>query len=99
MDAEARIMPFFNRVHEVDAYMLDMEFQDCSYCNEGWFGIATGRDKSRLPGGFETQAFQKTNFCRAPEKIGWNQVALSVTIVCTRPRNVRRYTYPKNRFG
>ena len=68
MDAEARIMPFFNRVHEVDAYMLDMEFQDCSYCNEGWFGIATGRDKSRLPGGFETQAFQKTNFCRAPEK-------------------------------
>lgn len=68
MDAEARIMPFFHRVHEVDAYMLDMQFQDCSYCNEGWFGIATGRDKSRLPGGFETQAFQKTNFCRAPEK-------------------------------
>ena len=68
MDAEARIMPFFHRVHEVDAYMLDMQFQDCSYCNEGWFGIAIGRDKSRLPGGFETHAFQKTNFCRAPEK-------------------------------
>ena len=68
MDAEARIMPFFHRVHEVDAYMLDMEFQDCAYCKEGWFGIATGRGKSRLPGGFESQAFQKTNFCRAPEK-------------------------------
>ena len=68
MDAEARIMPFFHRVHEVDAYMLEMEFQDCSYCKEGWFGIATGRGKSRLPGGFESQAFQKTNFCRAPEK-------------------------------
>ena len=68
MDAEARIMPFFHRVHEVDAYMLDMEFQDCAYCKEGWFGIATGRGKSRLPGGFESQAFQKTKFCRAPEK-------------------------------
>ena len=68
MDVEARIMPFFHRVHEVDAYMLDMEFQDCAYCKEGWFGIATGRGKSRLPGGFESQAFQKTNFCRAPEK-------------------------------
>ena len=68
MDTESRIMPFFHRVHEVDAYMLDMEFQDCSYCKEGWFGIATGRGKSRLPDGFEGQAFQKTNFCRAPEK-------------------------------
>jgi hypothetical protein len=55
MDTESRIMPFFHRVHEVDAYMLDMEFQDCSYCKEGWFGIATGRGKSRLPGGFEGQ--------------------------------------------
>ena len=68
MDAESRIMPFFHPLHEVDAYMLDMEFQDCSYCKEGWFRIATGRGKSRLPGGFESQAFQKTNFCRAPEK-------------------------------
>ena len=35
MDAESRIMPFFHPVHEVDAYMLDTEFQDCSYCKEG----------------------------------------------------------------
>ena len=68
MDAESRIMPFFHRVHEVDSYMLEMEFQDCDYCKEGWFGIAAGRSKTRLPGGFESQAFQKTNFCRAPEK-------------------------------
>ena len=59
---------FFHRVHEVDAYMLEMEFQDCSYCKEGWVGIATGHSKSRLPGGLESQAFQKTNFCRAPGK-------------------------------
>ena len=46
MDAEARIMPFFHRVHEVDSYMLNMEFQDCHYCKEGWFGIAAGKGKS-----------------------------------------------------
>ena len=48
--------------------MVEMEFQDCSYYKEGWFGIAAGRSKSRLPGGLESQAFQKANFCRAPEK-------------------------------
>ena len=68
MDAEARIMPFFHRVNEVDEYMLKLKFQDCSYCKEGWFGIHTGNDKSRLPGGIESQAFQKTNFCQALEK-------------------------------
>ncbi len=36
MDAESRIMPFFHRVNEVDAHMLKLEFQDCSYCKEGW---------------------------------------------------------------
>ena len=55
MDAEARIMPFFHRVNEVDEYMLKLKFQDCSYCKEGWFGIHTGNDKSRLPGGIESQ--------------------------------------------
>ena len=68
MDAEARIMSFFHRVNEVDEYMLKLKFQDCSYCKEGWFGIHTGNDKSRLPGGIESQAFQKTNFCQALEK-------------------------------
>ena len=68
MDAEARIMPFFHRVHEVHEYMLKLKFQDCSYCKEGWFGIHTGNDKSRLPGGIESQAFQKTNVCQALEK-------------------------------
>ena len=65
MDAESRIIPLFHRVNEVDEYMLKLQFQDCSYCKEGWFGIHTGNDKSRLPGGIESQAFQKTNFCQA----------------------------------
>ena len=47
--------------------MLKLEFQDCSYGKEGWFGIHTGGDKSRLPGGVESQVFQKTNFCQALE--------------------------------
>ena len=98
MDAEARIMPFFHRVHEVDAYMLDMEFQDCAYCKEGWFGIATGRGKSRLPGGFESQAFQKTNFCRAPEK-EWNLVSPSVRIACTKPKSGPRRSCRRNLFA
>ena len=38
MDAEARVMTFCNRVHEVDTYMMSLEFQDCYYCHEGWFG-------------------------------------------------------------
>ena len=46
---------------------MDAESQDCSYCKEGWFGIHTGGDKSRLPGDIESQVFQKTNFCQALE--------------------------------
>ena len=52
MDAEARVMTFFNRVHEVDTYMTSLEFQDCDYCHEGWFG--TTKKKAQLPGGFES---------------------------------------------
>ena len=65
MDAEARIMPFFHRVHEVDEYMVSLQFQDCDYCHEGWFG--SSRKKEHLPGGFESEAYKKTNFLRAPE--------------------------------
>ena len=64
MDAEARVMTFFHRVHEVDAYMMSLEFQDCDYCHEGWFG--TRQKKAQLPGGFESEVFKKTNFLRAP---------------------------------
>ena len=38
MDAESRVMTFFNRVHEVDRHMMSLEFQHCDYCHEGWFG-------------------------------------------------------------
>ena len=81
MDAESRIMPFFHRVNEVDAHMLKLEFQDCSYCKEGWFGIHTGGDKSRLPGGVESQAFQKTNFCQAPER-EWLEPGITICENC-----------------
>ena len=64
MDAEARVMTFFHRVHEVDTYMTSLEFQDCDYCHEGWFG--TRKKKAELPGGFECEVFKKTNFLRAP---------------------------------
>ena len=65
MDAEARVMTFCNRVHEVDTYMMSLEFQDCDYCHEGWFG--TRKQKQDLPGGFESECFKKTNFLRASE--------------------------------
>ena len=64
MDAEARVMTFFHRVHEVDTYMMSLEFQDCDYCHEGWFG--TRKKKAELPGGLESEVFKKTNFLRAP---------------------------------
>ena len=64
MDAEARVMTFFHRVHEVDTYMTSLEFQDCDYCHEGWFG--TRKKKAELPGGFESEVFKKNNFLRAP---------------------------------
>ena len=64
MDAEARVMTFFHRVHEVDTYMTSLEFQDCDYCHEGCFG--TRKKKAELPGGFECEVFKKTNLLRAP---------------------------------
>ena len=67
VEAESRVMPFFHRVNEVDQYMKELRFEDCSYCNEGWFGVRTGGSKTKLPGAFESQVFRKTNFCRAPE--------------------------------
>ena len=51
MDAESRRMPFFHRVHEVDSFLTSLQFQECDYCHEGWFG--TRRKKQELPGGFE----------------------------------------------
>eukprot|EP00435_Cladocopium_sp_Y103_P002585 s3940_g1.t1 len=47
-DAESRTMAFFHRVNEVDTYLNELEFQDCSYCHEGWFG--TKRQKAQMPG-------------------------------------------------
>ena len=57
---------FFHRVNEVDTFLNELEFQDCSYCHEGWFG--TKRTKAQLPGKFETQTYQKTNFVQMPKK-------------------------------
>ena len=62
-DAETRIMTFFHRVHEVDSFLNGLEFQDCSYCHEGWFGSSLAR--AELPGKFESQTYKKTNFLRA----------------------------------
>ena len=65
-DAESRTMAFFHRVNEVDTFLNELEFQDCSYCHEGWFG--TKRTKAQLPGKFETQTYQKTNFVQMPKQ-------------------------------
>ena len=65
MDAESRVMTFFNRVHEVDRHMMSLEFQHCDYCHEGWFGTRIKRQD--LPGGFESEAYKKTNFLQAPQ--------------------------------
>ena len=65
MDAECRVMTFFNRVHEVDSYMMSLEFQHCEYCHEGWFGTRVKRQG--LPGGFESEAYKKTNFLQASQ--------------------------------
>ena len=65
MDAESRVMTFFNRVHEVDRHMMSLEFQDCDYCHEGWFGTRIKRQD--LPGGFESEAYKKTNFLQAAQ--------------------------------
>ena len=65
MDAESRVMTFFNRVHEVDRHMMSLEFQHCDYCHEGWFGTRIKRKD--LPGGFESEAYKKTNFLQAAQ--------------------------------
>ena len=65
MDAESRTMIFFHRVHEVDRHMMSLEFQDCDYCHEGWFGTRIKRQD--LPGAFEADAYKKTNFLQAPK--------------------------------
>ena len=65
MDAETRVMPFFHRVHEFDRHMMSLEFQDCDYCHEGWFGTRIKRQD--LPGGFESEAYKKTNFLQAAQ--------------------------------
>ena len=65
MDAESRVMTFFNRVHEVDRHMMSLEFQYCDYCHEGWFGTRIKRQD--LPGGFESEAYKKTNFLQAAQ--------------------------------
>ena len=65
MDAESRVMTFFNRVHEVDRHMMSLEFQHCDYCKEGWFGSRIKRQD--LPGGFEPEAYKKTNFLQAAQ--------------------------------
>ena len=65
MDAESRVMTFFNRAHEVDRHMMSLEFQDCDYCKEGWFGTRIKRQD--LPGGFEPEAYKKTNFLQAAQ--------------------------------
>ena len=64
MDAESRVMTFFNRVHEVDRHMMSLEYH-CDYCHEGWFGTRIKRQD--LPGGFESEAYKKTNFLQAPQ--------------------------------
>eukprot|EP00435_Cladocopium_sp_Y103_P046401 s3767_g13.t1 len=61
VDAESWAMPFFHRVHEVDAHMLDMEFQNCSYCKEGWPGVAYLVTWKAKPS-------RRRIFCRAPDK-------------------------------
>ena len=79
--------------------MLKLKFQDCSYCKEGWFGVQTGKDKSRLPGGIESQAFQKTNFCQALET-EWLEPNKPICENCMshRSHNARQGRMPKEPF-
>ena len=65
MEAETRTMTFFHRVNEVDEFMNSLQFEDCVYCHEGWFG--SRRTKKELPGQFECEVYRKTNFLRAAE--------------------------------
>ena len=44
---------------------MSLEFQHCDYCHEGWFGTRIKRKD--LPGGFESEAYKKTNFLQAAQ--------------------------------
>ena len=44
---------------------MSLEFQYCDYCHEGWFGTRIKRQD--LPGGFESEAYKKTNFLQAAQ--------------------------------
>ena len=85
-DAESRTMAFFHRVNEVDTFLNELEFQDCSYCHEGWFG--TKRTKAQLPGKFETQTFQKTNFVQMPKK-DWLEPERPICDMCLKEAKKR----------
>ena len=86
-DAESRIMAFFHRVNEVDTFLNELEFQDCSYCHEGWFG--TKRTKAQLPGKFETQTYQKTNFVQMPKK-DWLEPERPICDMCLKEAKKQR---------
>ena len=77
-DAETCIMTFFHRVHEVDKFLGEMQFQHCDYCKIGWFG--TKRQKAEMPGGFECAAF-KLNVLQAPEA-SWLDPARPICKAC-----------------
>ena len=85
-DAESRTMVFFHRVNEVDTFLSELEFQDCSYCHEGWFG--TKRTKAQLPGKFEMQTFQKTNFVQMPKK-DWLEPERPICDMCLKEAKKR----------
>ena len=85
-DAESRTMAFFHRVNEVDTFLNELEFQDCSYCHEGWFG--TKRTKAQLPGKFETQTYQKTNFVQMPKK-DWLEPERPICDMCLKEAKKR----------
>ena len=44
---------------------MSLEFQHCDYCHDGWFGTRIKRQD--LPGGFESEAYKKTNFLQAAQ--------------------------------
>ena len=79
-------MAFFHRVNEVDTFLNELEFQDCSYCHEGWFG--TKRTKAQLPGKFETQTYQKTNFVQMPKK-DWLEPERPICDMCLKEAKKR----------
>ena len=44
---------------------MSLEFEHCDYCHDGWFGTRIKRQD--LPGGFESEAYKKTNFLQAAQ--------------------------------